>query len=394
MSEEKRVVYLEDVENTTSTVPSASQESTKSASSTSVAASGKRQRSLLDMLAGSQGSRSDKNTGSAVKKQKLSSGKGVLKITASSTSIGQSVQRLNYIPFSLSEYTESLSEEHKRLLQLECECMGKSWLKLLKDEIKKPYFIALKKFLWEAGVRGAEDSVKGLKVYPSPRNIYSWSKTPLGKVKVVIVGQDPYHGPNQAHVETITSITGLCFSVPKGVSIPPSLRNIYAEIKSEYPDFQPPTHGNLTTWAENGVLMLNTCLTVQANEAGSHSGKGWEQFTDKVVDVVDKYGGANLSSGDDDSDVRGIGRGVVFLAWGAWAAKRVAKLNKVRSSSVTRYLTDGRTIQSKHLILSSAHPSPLSAHRGFLGNGHFKAANDWLENKYGPEGKVNWCQLD
>ncbi|KAI6099685.1 uracil-DNA glycosylase-like protein [Pisolithus sp. B1] len=300
MSEEKRVVYLEDVENTTSTndsVPSAP------ASSTSVAASGKRQRSLLDMLAGSQGSRSDKNTGSAVKKQKLSSGKGVLKITASSTSIGQSVQRLNYIPFSLSEYTESLSEEHKRLLQLECECMGKSW------------------FIHLVSVRLA-------------RNIYSWSKTPLGKVKVVIVGQDPYHGPNQAH--------GLCFSVPKGVSVPP----------------------NLTTWAENGVLMLNTCLTVQANEAGSHSGKGWEQFTGQA-------------QGDDDSDVRGIGRGVVFLAWGAWAAKRVAKLNK-----------------SKHLILSSAHPSPLSAHRGFLGNGHFKAANDWLENKYGPEGKVNWCQLD
>ncbi|KAI6025111.1 hypothetical protein PISMIDRAFT_672999 [Pisolithus microcarpus 441] len=371
MSEEKRVVYLEDVENTTFanvSVPSASQESTKSASSTA-AASGKRQRSLLDMFAGSQGSRSDKDTNSAVKKQKLESGKGVLKITASSTSGGQGVQRLNYIPFSLSEYTESIPEEHRHLLKLECECMGKSWLKLLKEEIKKPYFIALKKFLWEAGVRGADDSVKGLKVYPSPRNIYSWSKTPLGKVKVVIVGQDPYHGPNQAH--------GLCFSVPKGVSVPPSLRNIYAEIKSEYPDFQPPTHGNLSTWAENGVLMLNTCLTVKANEAGSHSGKGWEQFTDKVVDVVDKYGGANLSSGDDDSDVRGIGRGVVFLAWGAWAAKRVAKLNK-----------------SKHLILSSAHPSPFSAHKGFLGNGHFKAANDWLENKYGPEGKVNWCQLD
>lgn len=100
------------------------------------------------------------------------------------------------------------------------------------------------------------------------------------------------------------------------------------------------TPSNLSTWAENGVLMLNTCLTVRANEAGSHSGKGWEQFTDKVVDVVDKYGGANLSSGDDDSDVRGIGRGVVFLAWGAWAAKRVAKLNKVRFSNVTGPILD------------------------------------------------------
>ncbi|KAI6039799.1 uracil-DNA glycosylase-like protein [Pisolithus marmoratus] len=344
MSEEKRV-SLND------TVPSASQESAKSVSSSS-AATGKRQRSILDMFAGSQGSRSENDAEPAVKKRALGAGKGTLKITASSSS---GLQRLNYIPFSLSEYMESIPEEHRDLLKLECECMGKSWLKLLKDEIKRPYFIALKKFLWEAGVRGADDSVKGLKVYPS--------------LKVVIVGQDPYHGPNQAH--------GLCFSVPKGVSVPPSLRNIYAEIKSEYPEFQPPTHGNLSTWAENGVLMLNTCLTVKANEAGSHSGKGWEQFTDKVVDVVDKYGGANLSSGDDDSDARGIGRGVVFLAWGAWAGKRVAKLNKVTSSNAT-----------------SSHPSPFSAHKGFLGNGHFKAANDWLESKYGPEGKVNWCQLD
>lgn len=117
------------------------------------------------------------------------------------------------------------------------------------------------------------------------------------------------------------------------------------------------------------MLLLNTCLTVQAGAAGSHSGKGWEEFTDRVVDVVDRYGGANLASG-------GRGRGIVFLAWGAWAAKRVAKLDK-----------------KKHLILSSAHPSPLSAHRGFFGNGHFKTANGWLEEKYGPEGRVDWCKL-
>ncbi|KAH7911348.1 uracil-DNA glycosylase-like protein [Hygrophoropsis aurantiaca] len=279
---------------------------------------------------------------------------------------GIGLQKLNSIAFSLSQFIETLPQEHRPLLKLECECMGKSWLKLLKDEIKKPYFISLKQFLWQEGVQGPDDNTKSLKVYPPPRNIYSWSDTPLGKVKVVIVGQDPYHGANQAH--------GLCFSVPKGVAVPPSLRNIYAEIKAEYPEFEPPKHGNLTAWAENGVLMLNTCLTVKANQAGSHSGKGWEEFTDKVVDIVDKYGGANLSP---DSDVSGIGRGVVFLAWGAWAGKRVAKLN-----------------QTKHLILTSAHPSPFSAHKGFLGNGHFKAANEWLEMKYGPDSKVNWCQLD
>jgi len=130
---------------------------------------------------------------------------------------------------------------------------------------------------------------------------------------------------------------------------------------------------NLTAWAANGVLLLNTCLTVRAGDAGSHAGKGWEQFTDKVVDAVDRYGGASLAGG---AALGGRGRGIVFLAWGAWAAKRVAKLDK-----------------KKHLILASAHPSPLSAHKGFLGNGHFKKANEWLEAKYGRDGCVDWCTL-
>jgi len=134
-----------------------------------------------------------------------------------------------------------------------------------------------------------------------------------------------------------------------------------------------PTRSNLTAWAENGVLLLNTCLTVRGGDAGSHSGKGWEEFTDKVVDVVDRYGGANLAT---SSGAGGRGRGIVFLAWGAWGTKRVAKLDK-----------------KKHLILTSAHPSPLSASRGFLGNGHFKKANEWLEEKYGEDGRVDWCKL-
>ncbi|KAG6909938.1 hypothetical protein DXG01_014207 [Tephrocybe rancida] len=121
-------------------------------------------------------------------------------------------------------------------------------------------------------------------------------------------------------------------------------------------------------WAANGVLMLNTCLTVRAGDAGSHSNRGWEEFTDRVVDVVDKYGGANLPTIGTVSDSAGVGRGIVFLAWGAWAGKRVAKLDK--------------------------HPSPFSVDRGFRGNNHFRRANDWLEEKYGAEGKIDWCNLD
>ncbi|TBU49769.1 uracil-DNA glycosylase [Dichomitus squalens] len=296
------------------------------------------------------------------------------KSSSSSSSRGPALKKsktdnpsLNSIPFSLKEYQDTLSEEEKSLLALECETMGKSWLKLLKDEIKKSYFLNLKRFLASEGVKGVNDSASNLKVYPAPKNIYAWSNmTPVGRVKVVIIGQDPYHGPGQAH--------GLCFSVPPGVAVPPSLRNIYLEIKAEYPSFEIPKHGNLTTWAENGVLLLNTSLTVRAREAASHSKKGWEEFTARVVDVVDRFGGANL--GNKNSTNAGRGRGIVFLAWGAHAAKVVEKLDK-----------------KKHLILTSAHPSPFSANRGFLGNGHFKKANDWLEEKYGPDGCVDWTKL-
>jgi uracil-DNA glycosylase len=272
---------------------------------------------------------------------------------------------LDTTSFDLVAFQETLSEEEKRLLQLECGAMNETWLKLLKDEIRKPYFMKLKKFLWQEGVRDLDDIPQPLKCYPHPRDIYAWSNTPVGKVKVVIIGQDPYHNTGQAH--------GLCFSVPKGVTVPPSLRNIYAEIKAEYPDFVPPKHGNLKAWVDDGVMLLNSCLTVRANTAASHSKHGWEEFTDKVVDLLDKYGGADLPSASESSLQ---GRGLVWMAWGSFAIKRVSRLDK-----------------KKHLILSSPHPSPLSAHRGFLGNGHFKKANDWLEARYGPEGKVDWCHL-
>ncbi|KZT73084.1 uracil-DNA glycosylase [Daedalea quercina L-15889] len=374
MSTKERAVYLEDIEGPTEKkeAPQTVRQDTSVAGATasksqvektavvneqkaSATTTVKRQRTLVDMFPG--------GNAPATKKIKVAATHTRATSTASALT---SQPSLNSIAFSLSEFQAAMSDEERKLLALECETLGKSWLKLLKDEIRKPYFLKLKRFLYDAGVHGTKDSAPSLRIYPSPQNIYAWSNlTPLGRVKVVVIGQDPYHGPGQAH--------GLCFSVPPGVPVPPSLRNIYAEIKAEYPQFEPPKHGNLTAWAETGVLLLNTCLTVKAGEAGSHSGKGWEEFTDRVVDVVDRYGGANLAN---SNGAGGRGRGIVFLAWGAWAAKRVAKLNT-----------------KKHLILKSAHPSPLSASRGFLGNGHFKRANEWLEQKYGPDGCVDWCKL-
>ncbi|SCV74697.1 BQ2448_7726 [Microbotryum intermedium] len=266
--------------------------------------------------------------------------------------------------FSPTAYLASLpsvgpSPTTRELLSLECATLDPSWLALLKDEITKDYFLDLKRFLWNEGVQGSESTTN--KVFPPARDIYSWSRhCPLDKVKVVVIGQDPYHNDGQAH--------GLAFSVRPGVAVPPSLRNMYKELSNKYPDFVAPKTGDLTPWARSGVLLLNTSLTVRARQAGSHSGKGWELFTDKVIDLVDRFGG---------SDGAGkLGKGVVFFAWGAWAAKRVAKLDT-----------------AKHLVLKSAHPSPLSAHRGFLNNGHFKQANEWIEKKYGPDGIIDWSSI-
>lgn len=174
-------------------------------------------------------------------------------------------------------------------------------------------------------------------------------------MKVVIVGQDPYHNVNQAH--------GLAFSVRPPTPAPPSLRNMYIALKNDYPGFTAPpgNRGLLTLWAERGVLMLNTCLTVRAHEANSHSNRGWERFTQRAIDLV-----AQKRS-----------RGVVFMAWGTPAGKRVVRVDR-----------------SRHLILTAVHPSPLSAHRGFFDCHHFRKANEWLVTRYGEGAEIDWDLVD
>lgn len=206
--------------------------------------------------------------------------------------------------------------------------IDESWLPLLQPEFEKPYFTALMDFL--------RNEYATAQVFPPEPLIFNaFCQCPLSQVKVVILGQDPYHEPHQAH--------GLSFSVPDGVAFPPSLRNIFAEVHSDVGSLIPPS-GNLTRWAQQGVLLLNATLTVRAHEAGSHQRRGWEQFTDAVIQ--------RISSST---------TGIVFILWGAFA------------QSKQRYIDAQR-----HLILTSAHPSPLSAYRGFFGNHHFSLTNEYL----------------
>ena len=203
-----------------------------------------------------------------------------------------------------------------------------SWKAVLTEEFQKPYFSELADF-----VRREYGSCV---CYPPARLVFNaFDTTPFDQVKVVILGQDPYHGPGQAH--------GLCFSVADGVDYPPSLRNIFQEIAAETGKPIPET-GNLTRWARQGVFLLNTCLTVRAGQANSHSGHGWETFTDAVISILGRRR-----------------EGLVFMLWGAPAGRKAS-------------LIDGR----RHLVLSSAHPSPLSAYRGFFGNKHFISCNEYL----------------
>ncbi|CBX98378.1 hypothetical protein IAQ61_010476 [Plenodomus lingam] len=247
--------------------------------------------------------------------------------------------------FNKDAWVAGLDAEQKELLQLELDTLHESWLPHLKDVLVNPQFLELKRFL-------KKELSSGKIVYPPMEDVYSWSRhTPLNTVKVVITGQDPYHGPRQAH--------GLCFSIRPPTPAPPSLQNIYKALKKDYPDYQPPPNksGLLTPWAERGVLLLNTCLTVRKGEANSHAGKGWELLTQKVIDTV----------------VRVRTNGVVFLAWGTPAQKRTAGIPV-----------------DKHLILKSVHPSPLSAARGFFDCHHFTKCNEWLVQRYGKDGGIDW----
>lgn len=213
-----------------------------------------------------------------------------------------------------------------------------SWDILLKDEFQKPYYLNLRKFLVQ--------EYKTQTIYPNMNDIFNALKyTDYKDVKVVMLGQDPYHQPNQAH--------GLCFSVKKSVKAPPSLQNMYKEIYAEY-GYSIPDHGELTYWAEQGVLMLNTVLTVRESQPNSHKGMGWEIFTDNIISLLNQRP-----------------EPMVFLLWGANA--------RAKKKIITN---------PNHLVLESAHPSPLSAYNGFFGNNHFKKANEFLKSKGRPE--IDW----
>ena len=202
------------------------------------------------------------------------------------------------------------------------------WNPLLRSEFDEPYWAELQQFVADERRRGP--------VFPPADDVFAaLHLTPYADVKVVILGQDPYHGAGQAH--------GLCFSVRRGVAIPPSLRNVYQELRDDL-GVTTPSHGNLEHWARQGVLLLNTTLTVRSGQAASHQGKGWERFTDRVISTVNEKAGR-----------------VVFLLWGAPSRKKKALVDS-----------------SRHTVIESAHPSPLSAHNGFFGSRPFSRANTAL----------------
>jgi uracil-DNA glycosylase len=217
------------------------------------------------------------------------------------------------------------------------------WREALGQEFEAPYMLALREFL-------VEQKANGKVIYPPGAMIFNaLNSTPLEAVRVVIIGQDPYHGPGQAH--------GLSFSVPPGVRPPPSLQNIFKEIQRDL-GLPMPGHGCLQAWAAQGVLLLNTVLTVEQGMPGSHAKRGWERFTSRVIDLLNR-----------DAEH------LVFMLWGSHAQKKGQQIDRER-----------------HLVLTSVHPSPLSAHRGFLGNGHFSRANQYLvEHGHAP---IDWSLSD
>lgn len=218
-----------------------------------------------------------------------------------------------------------------------------TWQALLQAEKQKDYFQALEQFVHS-------EREQGKQVYPPQEWVFSaFDYTPFDQVKVVILGQDPYHGPNQAH--------GLSFSVQAGVKTPPSLANMYKELAQDIDGFVIPSHGYLASWAEQGVLLLNTVLTVEQGKAHSHSKAGWEKFTDQVIAELNQQH-----------------KGLVFMLWGAHAQKKGAAIDT-----------------NKHHILAAPHPSPLSAHRGFFGCGHFSKANEMLTSQ--GKAAINWSSV-
>lgn len=257
------------------------------------------------------------------------------------------------VPFNREKFIEALTDEERTLLNLEITTMDASWFEILHSEITKPYFIELKKFLnkeWESSTP----------IFPPKEDIYSWTRlTPFDEVNVLVIGQDPYHNFNQAH--------GLAFSVkdPK-TRVPPSLVNIYKGIKIDYESFEIPKTGDLTKWAKQGVLLLNTCLTVKAHLANSHAKKGWEQFTKAVVKkLIENHNEKH---------------GIIVVAWGGPALKMVESVGKVD--------------WNRNLLLKCAHPSPLSARRGFFEAHHFLKCNEWIKDNIGEEKTIDWGIID
>ena len=214
-----------------------------------------------------------------------------------------------------------------------------SWKAVIGEEFNKPYMQALRAFL-------KQEKMAGKTIFPpSPLIFNAFNHTPFDQVRVVIIGQDPYHGPSQAH--------GLSFSVPQGVALPPSLKNIFKEIEADL-GLKMSEQGDLTAWADQGVLLLNATLTVEMANAGSHQKRGWESFTDAAISALNQHRD-----------------GLVFVLWGSYAQKK------------------GEMIDShRHLVLSSPHPSPLSAHRGFFGNHQFSAINTYLRQR--GQTPINW----
>jgi len=229
-----------------------------------------------------------------------------------------------------------------RAVPLVCPSMGSTWFSALEPQLRSEWFSKLSSFV--------EKERQQHTIYPAREEVWTWTnRFNIEDTKVVILGQDPYHGPGQAH--------GLCFSVKPGVKVPPSLVNIYKELAQDIEGFQKPSHGCLAGWADQGVLLLNACLTVRASQANSHKDRGWEKLTDSVVRWISE----NC-------------QGVVFLLWGTPAQKKAAFVDS-----------------KKHHLLKSVHPSPLSAHRGFLGCKHFSKCNELLESQ--GKAPINWCKL-